>query len=255
MRCLFFLILLSIPAYSWSSCRVGLEAFRRTLYPQLRASCVNCHGDNGRATPHSQSDAASAYALAKTLVNFNDLPRSRFVRKVRTAHWTEYDEAETGMPETQMLRSLQDWWDAGERDCPPAFSFSTSLMSVSNVLPDVAQGFKTLSWDLAGAGGSYLGCKFLLDVQRFTAASDDIPPSLRVKLPRLQCPGGKTKLVGLRVLLDGQSWPYENLYDGLNLEVQHFGNEEILSTDLMILVGHTQTISNLSVGFVGLMRQ
>jgi hypothetical protein len=190
---------------------------------------------------------AQAYVLSRPLANFTDSARSRFIRKVRQEHWLDYDPQERGATESEMLAALTDWWERGEKDCPPPFNLSTEKVSLGRDLPWYPGGFLTVRWELSGSGS---GCSFLLDVQNFSAAEGEIPGSLRVSDPRLNCVSGTTSVRGLRVLVDGQSSAFENIYDDLQHKHDHDGSDVFLSREKMILIPGLSTTKSISVGFI-----
>lgn len=71
--------------------KISIAAFKTTVYPITRARCIACHGTT--QTPlHAVADAEVAHnALVDTFkVNFNDIPSSRMILKLKEGHncWT-----------------------------------------------------------------------------------------------------------------------------------------------------------------------
>jgi hypothetical protein len=145
------------PSPSWAhrelfKNKISLESFSKTLYPLLRARCINCHGDGGIAIGHSVSDVEAAFKVSNTLVDFSNLENSRFTTMVRRKHWLNYDPQATGMTEDEMVSALKNWWDQGASEDVDAFDFEAAPVLVPENLPDIASGaFMTLTWPSLGS--------------------------------------------------------------------------------------------------------
>jgi cytochrome c553 len=223
-------------------CEEGLSGFKKTLYPQLVKSCVECHGDNGIQTKHSASDPRVAYAAARGLVDFNQIQKSRFYTKVRNAHWLDYNENATGMTLSEMDQALAAWRDSGEAQCPEPFKMRSSQIPIPD-LPDRASGnFKPLTWSMGE-------CSVAVDVQIFSAEMGSVPTSYRLKNPRIKCPSGRHQIERVRFFVDDNTQAYENIYDSVSIELIHDNTYKILSDEFLIIIPPLNSKKVMAVGF------
>lgn len=106
-----------------------VTSFETTVYPLLRANCVNCHDAAGPGAPriaHVDSSTAWSAVVDNQKVNFSDLAQSRLVRRLGSdLHfcWSDcQDDA------TQMLTEIQNWQNAIE-----SAGGSTASVDVANL--------------------------------------------------------------------------------------------------------------------------
>lgn len=63
----------------------GEDGFKATVYPFVRTNCVQCHGAV-QIPLFASANASTAYSLAYSLVNFAQIPASKFVAKIKDGH-------------------------------------------------------------------------------------------------------------------------------------------------------------------------
>jgi hypothetical protein len=63
----------------------GEDGFKATVYPFVRTNCVQCHG-SVQIPLFASANADTAYGLAYSLVNFAQIPASKFVSKIKDGH-------------------------------------------------------------------------------------------------------------------------------------------------------------------------
>lgn len=149
---------------------VGFEAFKKTLYPYVRANCKACHGAN-QAPFFAVSDEEEAFQYSKNYVDFSQLDRSIFLERVTNGH--------SGGPETQtdgseMLSILEEWkrlWHQNPNPVPsPQRTVSSQVSLPVEVLPEGSQSWGTLQFDLAKSSPYRLDLEkvyFEIKVRRF----------------------------------------------------------------------------------------
>jgi hypothetical protein len=251
MKLFLIITILLVSATSFAvTCEDGLEAFKKTLHPKLVISCSKCHGDNGTAAKHSVSDSRLAYGIARTFVDFSQIQKSKFYKKVRSAHWLEHDDSATGMTITEMDQYLNDWWKTGESSCPSPFAFQTTAVEIPKNLPHrTSNQFQKISWNLGETSSSLKGCTASVEAQLFVDQSGSIPKSYRLKNPSIACDSGVMKISGLRFLIDGSTQSFENVYDDVNEEIKHNGQSVVLSSEFLIIISRLEAKEVLSIGF------
>lgn len=214
----------------------GLKAYEKTLYPALRAACVQCHGDGGVAIGHSVADSREAYLNSKQLVDFSSLENSRFVAKVKTKHWLRHDPNAKGMEPEAMMELLQAWWDEGESRANSKFEAISSRVEIPSNLPEMKDGrYLTLNWKL-DTDRAKLGCTATVDIQRAKYPTDTVPGSYRVKNPKMKCRGQDVEIQSVYYAISDEVRQYENIYAPVKMTIPKNGDEKLLSNEIMILV-------------------
>jgi len=214
----------------------GLQAFEKTLYPQLRVSCVQCHGDGGVAIGHSVSDIREAYLNSKQLVDFSAIETSRFVIKVKAKHWLRHDPNARGMEVEQMMTYLNDWWQAGESKVV-RFEVLSNRLSLPDQLPEMKDGqFLTLTWDLSGERAQLPGCSASVEIQRATHPMDSIPGSYRIRNPKMKCNGQNVEVEGIHFVISSETRQFENIYAPVRSVIPKTGEDIVLSPEIMIAI-------------------
>ena len=82
----------------------GPEGFRKTVWTFARVNCVGCHGSN-QVPKFATVDTTESYNIAMGLVNFTEIPASKFVSKVRDGHCGGACSTDGSV----MMRMIQDW--------------------------------------------------------------------------------------------------------------------------------------------------
>ncbi len=249
IKIIIFSLLVSL--HSWGSvCEDGVEAFSKTLHPQLVINCSSCHGEGGSSTKHSVSSSREAYTLARKFVDFSQIQNSKFYKKVSRAHWLDYDSNAKGMTVSQIDSLLQAWWQEGEKNCPSPFGFETKQIVVPDNIPLRASGnYMTLRFDLGETKPIFKNCFFEIDAQIFLEKTELVPRSYRFKDPRIHCKSGNLHLNQLRLILDGTTQSFENIYDDLNVDLGASESPHLLSNELLITVSRLDSQNYLSIGF------
>jgi hypothetical protein len=249
IKIIIFSLLVSF--HSWGSvCEDGVEAFSKTLHPQLVINCSSCHGEGGSSAKHSVSNSREAYTLARKFVDFSQIQNSKFYKKVSRAHWLDYDSDAKGMTVSQIDSLLQAWWQEGEKNCPSPFGFETRPIAVPDNIPDRASGnYIKLSFDLGETKPIFKNCYFDIEAQIFLEKTSAVPRSYRFRDPRIHCKNGSLRLNQIRIILDGSTQSFENVYDDLNLDIGASDDLQLLSNELLIAMTRSDSKNFISIGF------
>ncbi len=201
----------------WSpTCATGLQAFAKEVHPFLRTRCASCHDSIGPGPGHAVQDVEEAYGIAKELVNFDDLPESMFVRRVRSHHWLEHDPKATGPTVEEMQQRLEAWWSQGEKDCPLSGGLVTEPIALPMGLPSFESGkFTTLRWDLSRLTPSVPNLQnayFEIEIQKFNEPGNGITGAYRFRKPRIGTGLTSLRFKGIRILVNHRFNPLENTY-------------------------------------------
>jgi hypothetical protein len=214
----------------------GLKAYEKTLFPALRASCVQCHGDGGMAIGHSVADSREAYLNSKQLVDFTSIENSRFVAKVKAKHWLRHDPNAKGMEPEAMIAYLQGWWNEGESRANSKFEAISTRVEIPANLPEMKDlRFVTLNWNL-NTDRANLGCTASVDIQRAKFPTETVPGSYRVKNPKMKCRGQDVEIQSVYYAISDEIRQYENIYSTVKMTIPKNGEEKMLSNEIMILV-------------------
>jgi len=221
-----------------AGCDSGVEAFRQTLYPLLRTSCIECHGEGGIAVPHSTSDLQEAYSNAINFTNFSNPSASRFVERVASRHWLNYPPFPNNIQVSseEVIDAIDLWWQQGQVSCRSEHDVVTAAHLLTELGEEVRERWITLRWDLGELNSDYRGVEFAVDVQRFSARSSTLPGSYRLKQPRIFVSQGTVRLASLWVSVNGEVAAYENIYDSINQEVSASNDYTVLSDQHMIVI-------------------
>jgi hypothetical protein len=183
------LIIFSLNSFADVACEQGRSAFKNTIYPELLNRCTDCHGDNGSAPKHSASNLDQAYEIALGSAHYPDFMNSRFLKKVKSSHWSDYGNyPEDLMTEAEANQFLSDWYNQGQKECEGQFKVETESISLPSDIPHLSTGkFKTLSFKVKPLNSlPDTEVKVEIDVQVFSEAKDDIKKSYRLIKPRIK---------------------------------------------------------------------
>ena len=103
------------------SAAISYEAFEETVYPVTRANCVSCHATQQPA--HASPDVKVAHdaIISNFKVNFDNIPSSRMVKKLRDDNHNCWGDCEDNALE--METAITDWKnvikDSGTTVTPP----------------------------------------------------------------------------------------------------------------------------------------
>lgn len=86
------------------------DAFAKTVYPITRANCVSCH--NTQQPQHASDNLKTAHdaIIANFKVNFNNIPASRMVKKLREDNHNCWGDCESNAQE--MEEAITQWNEA-----------------------------------------------------------------------------------------------------------------------------------------------
>lgn len=231
--------------------QAGFHAFSSTIYPQLRAQCTPCHGDNGIAVGHSVSDPMQAYVQAKNFVDFSSIASSTFVKKVRAKHWLRYDPNKVGLEEDEITSLLHSWWNEGEFMSGQAFAYTSAAIQLPQDLPAMSSGqYQEISWNL-GAGDERLeGCVISTKIQRARYRSGQVPGSYRLKDLDTSCEDSSFSAHGIFFLVSQRIAPYENYLESTFVEGRK--NESVMVTTEPVILIQRDEVDILQIVFADL---
>ena len=234
-----------------SICQPGLEAYQKTLYPLQRKYCISCHGDGGIAVGHSVSDPEKAYTVTRSLINFSDIESSTLIFKFKQKHWQNYGGPQIPVAPEEVSSLIQSWWDLGENVCPKLQDFVSDEIVIPNNLPDRASGkFASVGWDFRREKSPLDGCRFVVDIQRFTKSQPSILGSYRIKNPRISCWTKSVVIKGLWFPINGQIQGFENTYADSEWKIDANSDPTqftLLSSEYGILLERKADTNSLSV--------
>ena len=207
-----YLLLLTFSAfagpYAQSFCQEGLESFRKHLYPTLRASCVNCHGDKGDAPGHSVSNVKDAYTVARESIDVDNVKDSYFYEMIENKHWKDEDPKEEGISLAKGYQALTAWVNNGEAGCPQKeFQYITDF-KLSPKKGDTKKS--TLRFDLSKVSSKLKDTFFEIDIQRAPPVGE-FDGAFSLTRPRLTSEQ-TFKTHGFYILLNGNMSSIENTF-------------------------------------------
>lgn len=99
------------------SATVSYEAFEKTVYPITRSYCVSCHST--QQPVHASADLKTAHdaVLANMKVNFENIPSSRMVKKLREDNHNCWGDCETNALE--MEAAISEWKESRDNSSVP----------------------------------------------------------------------------------------------------------------------------------------
>lgn len=246
---LFVILLMTLSSLVNASavCSSGLKAFSNTIHPELVKSCSQCHGLDSEAPSHSQEDPKAAYEIARELADFEQLPKSQFIKKVKSKHWLKYEPNAVGMSEEKMTELLQAWYDEGENECPTQeFAYVTNFVKVPTMNDNTS---KKLSWKMKNDIFAEV------EIKKYATESDG-SVSFQIKKPRI---GTKNnlKVAGLYLVINGEVNQLENAFLKIDQIIQgrDFDQNEtiipfsVISTETIITVPRPDSSPTLGLAF------
>lgn len=217
-----------------------VEAFRLSVYAETRTKCVLCHG-GGVGPQFAADDVPSSYTVARSLIDFNNIPFSRLVLKTQDAHCGSHCNTDG----SEMARAIEVWHQAGEMG-NQTFPISGTVESTSLLIPDplpTGNTFTTITWNLDSIDPVALaGAQFQIDIQRFSTEA------YRVRRPRLITRARAVRVRALFPLLNGMENPLNNAYATVDSTVGPNSNV-ILSPTFMIMLVDRGLGDEISISF------
>ncbi len=194
-----------------SQCAEGKAAFETYFYqPILRARCVECHGDNPtyHGPPHSVANVDQAYAMVFSLMNFDVIPISPFVKKGGNNHCDDIYSYPCDTSAADLTEAAKLWWENGQKLCPDEFVYQTAPVVIPANLPQGPNDFMDLKVPLDSIGSSLKGAWFEIRVQHYNDA-------LRFVSPRLHAANRALEIQGIRITYEGLGNPQTNAFEGV----------------------------------------
>lgn len=203
--------------------RPGARAFRETVYAHARSQCVQCHAS--RQPPlFAQDSVDQAYNVAKTYVDFQNIPSSIFVFRTTNGHCGEACRTDG----SHMEQLIQEWYERGEKgdlvvEPAPEYTIATDLVDIP---PKLEKGprFQKLSWAVPG----FADVRFSVEVEWFD------PVSFRFRKPRLHAGADPLRISGIRLVVGDHADPSANAYLKVNAAVGA-GEAPVLSSKHLIV--------------------
>lgn len=236
-------------------CVSGFDSFKTTVYPKIRRDCALCHdGSRSVAPPFATTDVSNSYSQLVSYMNFSSLEESLLVVRAGNGHCNRVNcQAESGR---EMNALAAQWWEGGEKTCERNGRYFTEAMALPEDLPGESAGFKTLSFDLAGAKPELKGITLQIDVQNYMDKSSISKGAYRFRSPRLI--GGKEAIYikDLKILLNGKYDVVYNAYSTINRNFAFFeipnsiSATAVLSAEMIIMLKDSLPLPKISVSFV-----
>jgi hypothetical protein len=88
--------------------QISIQAFRETVHPITRANCVGCHGVS-QSPLHAVEDAEVAHdaLINNAKVDFNNIPNSRLVQKLKNEFHNCWDDCD--ISSSEMQAAITEW--------------------------------------------------------------------------------------------------------------------------------------------------
>ncbi len=194
------------PVQYVKSCQstAALKAFQTTVYPVLNQTCVSCHG-SVKTPLFASPTLRRAYEQARTVVDFDQIERSRLVRKANDGHCGQACDSRG----QDMIASLQSWKAAdseiAKQECGPgasptpapaageSFENPRTVIAVAVPVPanlPVSQGLGTADFTTVTIPVPGVTATMYLEIQRYTERGEVDSGSYRIRRPRLYIPAG-----------------------------------------------------------------
>lgn len=125
-----------------------------TLYPIVRANCVNCHGDGSGRVQHAHANKSTAFDSMIGLINFDTPQNSRPVTRMDEGHNCG---ASCAALKAEMIAAINNWKTKNTTDIEAAKNNSTiQLKTLSAAERSPARARYTINIDEAGAYSVWL---------------------------------------------------------------------------------------------------
>lgn len=200
-------------------CEKGLDSFKKSVHPLVRAKCIACHDENPtgpkKAPAHSVEDPAISFQRIIRYVNFNNIRESKFYLKGGNQHCAGYG-VDCGVTFDHIEKALTDWWEGGQKDCPKDGKYFTTPIMIPTTLPARNQGFTPLRWDLGQVDPSFKGVIFELEAQKFANAGESAKGAYRFRKPRIATSEQAIEIKDVKILINGNYEATSNAFTTIN---------------------------------------
>lgn len=235
---------------SGSSGASSLQAFEQTVYPITRAHCTNCHG-NSQQPLHASSNSTTAHnaVVNSYKVDFNNIPNSRMVQKLRESHNCWGSCTANAM---EMQLAIEDWkslmaaTSGGGPTNPPVSGNNlynkTTSISRTLELEGINTGVVTLRYSLnsLGIAGGILEVR----VQNYDEYS------YRLSQLRIISPNQNVEVKGVYLLMNGSFNPQNANLTQIEQRVPQGNGGTMLNPSAMIVLkDRGPAMDTLAFGF------
>lgn len=236
---------------SGSSGASSLQAFEQTVYPITRARCASCHGTSQQPL-HASSNSTTAHnaVVNSYKVDFNNIPNSRLVQKIKEGHncW-----GSCIANSTEMQLAIEEWKDqmavtSGDGGTPtptaPGTNVYTKSTSLSQTLEaeGINTGIITLRYSLntLGIAGGILEVR----VQNYDEYS------YKLSQLKLISPNQAVEIKGVYLLTNGSFNPQNaNLTQVDQMVARSAGGTVLTPSSMIVLKDKGPSMDKLAFGF------
>lgn len=221
----------------------SISAFNLSVYAIEENKCASCHGA-GIGPQFVVDDIAEAYAFAKGYTNFQDVPSSRLVQRMKDGHCGMVCQTDG----TEMEAAIRFWWENGESavntGASPTIGIQTVQLTIPAVLP-TGNTFTTLTFNLTNLDPLLLAnVQFSIEIQSFGT------DAYRVRRPRLITMGLPITVRDIKVVLNGEYDPLNNAYTNVNTTVPATTSQILDNTSVMLILKEGGAgVDKISIGF------
>lgn len=236
---------------SGSSGATSLQAFEQTVYPITRAHCASCHGTSQQPLHASANSTTAHNAVVNSYkVDFNNIPNSRLVQKLKESHNCWGSCTANAM---EMQLAIEDWKDQmsvtsgdGGTNTPttPGTNAYTVTTSSSQTLEmeGINSGMITLRYSLnsIGIAGGVLEVK----VQNYDEYS------YKLSQLKLISPNQNVQIKGVYLLTNGSFNPQNaNLTQVDQMVVRSTGGTVLTPSAMIVLMDKGPAMDKFAFGF------
>ncbi len=183
-----------------------VQAYSSTVKTLLGArNCASCHGGTGSSAPYLylSADDNQALGIASTLVNFEDMPNSRFIKKVLSDHNCGAHDQCVALS-NEISNSIQAW--ANQVSALPSYTCESGrrvvLTSVQMNSTDLSTTVdKPLRWDV-GAVIPELGKVWFRINAKLVAAPGTNAGAYQLNTPMIATSDSKIHIKDMRVIIE-----------------------------------------------------
>ncbi|HXH75007.1 MAG TPA: hypothetical protein VNJ08_08580 [Bacteriovoracaceae bacterium] len=233
----------------------SIDAFTKTVYPITRANCINCHMTQTPTSAHQNPQVALNAIVSQFKVNFDNIPASRLVRKLRDEGHNCWGDCNKNADEMQ--DAIEKWAltikqiEAAAVPVPAAEApvviksiITESSRSIATELLDPKNKVNlitSITFDIS----AYLGfpnAYFVIDVIEYDEYS------YKFSKPRIKTPTENVYVSNVKILINGKYDPQNALYTVI--EKTTTAADRILSASAMVAFKDKgPDIDQLSISF------
>lgn len=230
------LSLLAVSALGQTPEEKALAAFQTSVFAFAKSQrCTACHAVD-QAPLWAQGNLAEAYRQAKNFVDFSSPESSTLVARSSNRHCGPICSTDG----TAMRDAIWQWWENGEKDLSGGtlpVRKTTELPVPANLPTD--ESYLPLEWDLASLG--FNGVRFQIEIQKFDEYA------YRVRSPRMVTSGQAVRVHGVRVYLNGHTFPEASNY--LNVTQSATADSAPVLSPTPMLVPSEGAADKIAIGF------